>query len=101
MIACFPREIPAEAGCVVVRVIEPETPKERALAEEARQAALKYGSGAPEADTIPLWRITLWTDGRMLITAVLHHRQPTLAAALMSYEMFPLKWAEVVRGKAA
>lgn len=77
MIACFPKPLPAEAGCLVSRVFEPETPFEKTHAVS--------------------WRITLWIEGRIYLGAIACAAPPTLDACLSSQRLMPVCWPEVLR----
>jgi hypothetical protein len=79
VIACFPKRIPADfgAGCLVSRVLVPETPFEKNYAVT--------------------WRVTLWIEGRMYLGGQASAEPPTLAGCLESQRLMPVCWPELVR----
>ncbi len=47
----------------------------------------------------PVWRLTLWYEGRAYLTSVMQPEPPTLSAMMEAHRLFPLEWSELVRGK--
>lgn len=113
MIALLPQTIPAEPGQCVIRVLVPVTPKEQDLADLSRRLSMPCTvPGVPtflvdsvgqhhvlDGQLIPVWRVTLWRDGRAWFTSIMQPAAPTLAASLDALAGFPLEWAELIRGK--
>lgn len=91
MFLIAPKEIPLEAGCSVVLVVEPATRRERDLLASVRTT--------PEWREVgfQVWRCAYWEKGRVWVTAAALPTAPSLEAVAQGFREFPEGWVEILR----